>query len=349
MKIAHTADIHLHSDHPQRLAALEQIVKLATERQADLLLIAGDLFDDNHQAQLLRPQLRTLFSNLPFSIVAIPGNHDQKAYEPGSYYGQNFYPLNKHPYAIYEHRHCRVVGVPYFDGSLAPLIPQLRREVKPDALNLLLLHCTWALPHFTDQDYGGEGQGRYLPVTADLLNNLGYDYILAGHFHATYTVQELPCGTKFIYSGSPVSVTAREQGRRGINWLENGRHNMLVLDSYYHQTLTYNLTGKEWQQVLNQLEQDLDHHPDHLCQLLIEMTGFCSEDETQIQRLLDQLVAGRTNTRVNHACRSVRKIQADSLYQRVEQKLAAADIDESMRRLARDLLLAAFIRQAAEG
>lgn len=349
MKIAHTADIHLHTDHSQRLAALEQVVKLAAAKQADLLLIAGDMFDDNHQAQLFRPQLRDLFSDLPFTVVAIPGNHDQKAFAPGAYFGENFHALNMHPFAVYDHPRCRVVGVPYFDGSLAPLVPQLRRQVNPETLNVLMLHCTWALPHFTDQDYGGEGQGRYLPVTTELLTNLGYDYILAGHFHTTYTVQQLPCGARFVYSGSPVSVTAREQGRRGINWVEKGQCSMVQLDSYYHQTLSYNLTGNEWQQIHARLEQDLKHHPDHLCQLLVEVAGFSPEQENQVRQQLEQLVAGRANTRINHAYRSVDKIIADPLYQRVEQHLAAAAVEEGQRNLVRHLLLDAFCRLAAEG
>ena len=45
MKIAITADLHLHSNHPERRDALEDILQQINSEGISDLIIAGDLFD----------------------------------------------------------------------------------------------------------------------------------------------------------------------------------------------------------------------------------------------------------------------------------------------------------------
>ncbi len=349
MKILHTADVHLHQDHPRRLEALKKVLQLATEKGADLVLIAGDLFDNDNQAQQLRPQLRSFLSDLPFPVLAIPGNHDQHALGQGTHYGKSFKPLANKPYEIFDHDQCRVVGVPYFEGSLAPLLPELRQLPKEGVLNILMLHCTWALPNFTDRDYGDEGHGRYLPVTEQLLKENGFDLVLAGHFHTTYIVRELPCGSRFVYSGSPISITSREQGRRSVNWIEDGQCQPLELDTDYHQTIARSLTGRQWEEVLAEIEKNAADHPDYICQLLIQVDGYAPGSEQDIHRELEKLASGRNNTTVEHLYRGVGSLLDDKLYKRIKQSLDAAETDERLAQQAHNMLLEAFVRQAGEG
>jgi len=75
MKIIHTSDLHLNSKNPERVKALEAIISLGKSEDVDLVLVAGDLFDSNQEADRSRPALRDLLSSLPFKVLAIPGNH----------------------------------------------------------------------------------------------------------------------------------------------------------------------------------------------------------------------------------------------------------------------------------
>ncbi len=45
MKILHTADLHLRSENDERWAALTAVVDIGKKQKADVLVIAGDLFD----------------------------------------------------------------------------------------------------------------------------------------------------------------------------------------------------------------------------------------------------------------------------------------------------------------
>lgn len=348
MKILHTADVHLHTRHPRRLEALTKVVNLGREENIDLLLIAGDLFDDHHQAELLRGEVRRLFSNLPYKVLAIPGNHDERAFSEESYYGSDFIPLTQRPYALWETPQWRIVALPYGDGSFAPLVPILKDAVDPNRKNILLLHCTWSLPHYSSEDYGGDDQLRYLPVTEAALTGLGYDYILAGHFHTNYRQRKLPCGSLFVYPGSPVSVSAREQGHRSVNFVDANGCRQMLLDSWYYQSLDYHLNLNNTEDVLQGLARDISQHPDQYCDLTVTVGGYIQEAEQDFQQSLNSVLGNRVNTKLNPNYRSAVHIYSDSLYQRFQQRLEQ-ETDPKQQELMKTMILDAFSQLLAEG
>lgn len=89
MRILHTGDLHLGAKlgmvdrTGDQLCSLDAIMDYCDARQADVLIIAGDVFDDYQGGSLTRtvdelarrlvPQLRT-----GLRVVVIPGNHDRE-------------------------------------------------------------------------------------------------------------------------------------------------------------------------------------------------------------------------------------------------------------------------------
>lgn len=337
MKIMHTADVHLSSHHPQRLQALRKVVELGRDEGIDLLLVAGDLFDDDQQARVLKGEVRDLFSNIPFKVVAIPGNHDQKAFAEESFYGTEFTALTAKPYSILDFPDWRLVGVPYGEVSFASLREELKQAATPGKNNILMLHCSWSLPFHTDEDYGGEDL-RYLPVTEATLTGLGYDYILAGHFHSSYRQRILPCKAVFVYPGSPVSITSREQGRRAVNFIADSRCKAIGLDSPYYQTLEYFLDGSNTDSMLAQLAREIALHPDEYCSLTVRVKGYTQEKESQLQATLQQILASRKNTTLIPDFHGVGEIFADPLYQRIRERIDQEEGTQGME----EMLVAAF-------
>ena len=86
MKILHTADWHLgkrlekFSRLEEQREVLEEIIGLADEHQVDVVLIAGDLFDNfnpaNEAVELFYKTLKRLSNNGRRAVIAIAGNHD---------------------------------------------------------------------------------------------------------------------------------------------------------------------------------------------------------------------------------------------------------------------------------
>ena len=86
MKILHTADWHLGKklDHFSRLEeqrlVMQEICTIADEQNADLIIVAGDLFDTFNPpveaVDLLYKTLKRLTDNGKRPVIAIAGNHD---------------------------------------------------------------------------------------------------------------------------------------------------------------------------------------------------------------------------------------------------------------------------------
>jgi exonuclease SbcD len=86
MKILHTADWHLgkrldrFSRLEEQALVMEELIQIADEQQVDLILIAGDLFDNFNPGveavQLFYKTLKRLSLNGKRPVIAISGNHD---------------------------------------------------------------------------------------------------------------------------------------------------------------------------------------------------------------------------------------------------------------------------------
>lgn len=86
MKILHTADWHLgkrldrFSRMEEQILVMEEIIGIADEEQVDLILVAGDLFDNFNPGvepvELFYKTLKRLSLNGKRPVIAISGNHD---------------------------------------------------------------------------------------------------------------------------------------------------------------------------------------------------------------------------------------------------------------------------------
>ena len=214
MKIIHTSDIHLSSRKKERLEALEDILKKAGEKKADLVVISGDMFDSNEEADILRPQLRKMLSSLPYSIIAIPGNHDMEAFSSDMNFGDSIEVLNKLPFEKLEYNDVRIIAIPYANQVFNDLATDLKDSIDDSKINILMIHCSLDIPYLGEDEYGDEKRQAYLPVNSKVLADIGFNFVFAGHFHSRTIESRLSEKTLFFYSGSPVSISRKEKGRR---------------------------------------------------------------------------------------------------------------------------------------
>ena len=86
MKILHTADWHLgkrlenFSRLDEQKLVMKELVDIANAEQVDLVLVAGDLFDNfnpsTEAVELFYKTLKQLSDNGKRPVIAIAGNHD---------------------------------------------------------------------------------------------------------------------------------------------------------------------------------------------------------------------------------------------------------------------------------
>lgn len=90
MKILHTADWHLgkkldsFSRLEEQVLVMNEIIEIADQQQVDIVLIAGDLFDNFNPSveavELFYKTLKRLSNNGKRPVIAIAGNHDSPSF-----------------------------------------------------------------------------------------------------------------------------------------------------------------------------------------------------------------------------------------------------------------------------
>ena len=82
IKIAHSSDIHVDPTYAPRLPdgdvlyPLRQVLRAAQAAQADLVLLAGDVFEHNRLPQDVVDAAARLLADAGRPVVMLPGNHD---------------------------------------------------------------------------------------------------------------------------------------------------------------------------------------------------------------------------------------------------------------------------------
>lgn len=222
MKFIHTADLHLgaNPDAGKRYSEergqeiWETFSRLITEcdrQEADLLLIAGDLF---HRQPLLRElkEVNYLFSKLvKTKVVLIAGNHDYLKWD--SYYrtfhwNTNVFPLlgDKLQCADFPEISTCVYGFSYHQREITENRYDKAKPWGKETCEILLAHG---------------GDEKHIPINKKELLSLGYDYIALGHIHKPGIVEK----NKANYAGAPEPVDKNDTGAHGyiLGEMKEGR------------------------------------------------------------------------------------------------------------------------------
>jgi len=208
----HTSDVHLESDTfgsgvsgdrmRQRLRrAFSAVIELANARHAELLLIAGDLFDSSRVPDEALTFALDTIAAARMPVAMIPGNHD--AHDERSIYAAlraEELPSNLH---LFLEPEGRVVDFPELSArvwgrALVAHSPAYRPlSGLPPAE-----HGVWniALAHGLLVDDGNDGE-RSSPISPQEIEASGYDYLALGHVHV---FSDVSCGsTTAFYCGTP--------------------------------------------------------------------------------------------------------------------------------------------------
>lgn len=184
MLIIHTADLHLGAcpdaaepwgkNRKQELwDSFEKLIEAVEKQQADLLLIAGDLF---HRPPLLRElrEVNDRFASLTKTrVVLIAGNHDfigKNSFYQGFVWSDNVTFLGDEEITSVKlpRLNVQVYGLSYHKREIRK---RLYDDVRPEDngyYHILLAHG---------------GDETHIPYTKEKLAKSGFDYIAFGHIH----------------------------------------------------------------------------------------------------------------------------------------------------------------------
>lgn len=222
IRVLHAADLHMDSPFEalgeekaalcrrEQRELLQRLTELALAREADVLLLAGDLLDTGFAYRETTEVLRETLSALRIPVFIAPGNHDY--YSARSPWARMEMPENVHVFRSASMEcvplpelDAEVFGAAFTDESCAPL---LRQFTPPEnAENRLRLMCI--------HGEVGSGEGKYNPITDAELAACGMHYVALGHVHACSGLRQAG-ETFYAWSGCPEGRGFDETGEKGV-------------------------------------------------------------------------------------------------------------------------------------
>ncbi len=347
-RVLHTADVHLRSNSPERRDALESVLEHAERNSFDVVTVGGDLFDAPEDVETLRPELRNdLFADRAIDIVLIPGNHDVEAYRGDEFFGDACTVLTTSPFEhwLAPSGDLRITGLPYRESADDALLLELQNRADFDGTEVLLVHCSLDVP-FDDVD-SGEGEGHhYFPLTEQILEALGFDYYLAGHYHGPHKLT-LANGAEFTYPGTPASTSVTETGQRRVNTLLQGEGlGFESLDTFHYLRKAETVTPGTESTLLEKIEDWAASTVRESANASVRVDGFVQLEESTFHDRLTDAAAPAT---VENNTRSVAHLESHQLFAAFESELAETDWAEDTKTAVTRRTLEVFTQLSAQG
>lgn len=224
----HTADWHLGHTYwrigPRaaqsstwRLDAVRRIWSLAAEKNADFILVAGDVFDSDTPSAAWRRHAVELLADAPAPVYLISGNHDPCA--QGSVWFQSDFAG---ALAGIPNVHLATEAAPLETDGDALLFPcpVTRKYTRDDATawipaasrgekwRLGLAHGHW-------KGYFSSGEEQVHDVIAnDCADRAGLDYLALGDYHSYTPADHAAAKARTFYAGTP-EIGAKDNIRGG--------------------------------------------------------------------------------------------------------------------------------------
>ncbi|SFC31857.1 metallophosphoesterase family protein [Clostridium uliginosum] len=231
IRILHTADLHFDTPfsgmpHNQALRSKEElkevfntIIDITLEEKVDILLIAGDIFDNLSVNKSTLYFIKNCFERInKVKVFISPGNHDP--FNERSFYNIVDWPENVHVFkgdmkkVVIEDLNTVVWGAgfnsTYIEESLLKNVKRIEGYN-----NIMLLHG--------EITYLGQNNS-YNPITEIEIGESNMDYIALGHRHKYSDIKKIK-NTYYSYSGCPQGRGFDELGDKGVVLID-------VLDKY---------------------------------------------------------------------------------------------------------------------
>lgn len=355
MKILHTSDLHLREVNSERWNALQTIVETADDKDADILTIAGDLFDRDVHGEQLRSELRSLFTENTFEVVLVSGNHDVNSFREGLHFGDNVTVITDHREAVrFEDLNLRLWGLPHENISHEKTytkIQSMSDSISDDTCtDCLLYHGNLVLPSYQSLEFGDEGKEKYMPVKLSYFDDTGFDYVLGGHYHARSRSHAYEGGT-FLYPGAPTRVSGSEIGPRHAYVIQSTTDfKKTEIKVPYYENIVVKLEP-DYENPTQEITDSLSSL-DRRARPVVTITGFFdgkrigfTEKELK-QELKDIVVGDFGSDEYNFECQDVSTILDSELYGEFIDELDDRDLSEDRHNeeTIRDIALQAMMK-----
>lgn len=203
--LVHSSDLHIDDElEPGRyhgLDGLRFVLEAADSVNADVVLLAGDTFDNGRVSESVARQAGAILANARVPVVVLPGNHDPATSE-GIFHRSGMLGLpmawvigHTHPESIMlADLDLEILGRPHRSyKDMSPLPERTERQAR---WQVIVAHGHYVAP----EDWADEAHRSWRISSAEI-GATGADYIALGHWdrHVAVGDGRVPA----YYSGAP--------------------------------------------------------------------------------------------------------------------------------------------------
>ncbi|HEC35050.1 MAG TPA: DNA repair exonuclease [Anaerolineae bacterium] len=266
VRILHTSDVQLDAPfhflgdkgqrHRQQLRKTFQcIVDMAAEAGFDLLLITGDLFNDNRPHQDTIDFVVSQLGRLDIPVCILPGNHD--CYDSTSVYRKARFPDNvviftEQP-TIREFAELDVTVYGNAILSRQSRLSPLRGLTRTGTMrwHIALAHGNLVRPDIADPSR---------PIRPEEISASGMDYVAMGDWHAFADYSQ--GRVKAFYSGAPEPTAPDQKGAGYVACIEIDENGMQVrperVGTISTDGISVDVAGKSVPQIVEEIRARAD-------------------------------------------------------------------------------------------
>ena len=286
MKILHTADIHLRKGDTKRIDVLQWLIDKGTALEIDYFIIAGDLFESDADASVLRSETKKIFEKAKTEFLIIPGNHDAKSFSHDYDCGKNVIQLTKTPFEVIELNGLTVCGIPYQNKKFSECVKNI-----PGEIDILIAHGTLYDSSFIFSMLDDK-ETEYMPIYRANLQNLAR-YIAMGHLHSR-SIEKDYKNTKVVYPGSPIAFDTKCEDTRHFYLINIDKKNLKIerlqvdISPYWLRKELFVFPGNE-EEILNEIESHLANLDVTDIMPNIIINGFIGEKNKDFKNKIDEI------------------------------------------------------------
>ena len=229
VKILHCSDLHIDTpfkDLPESISEKRKeevketfinIVDLCKKEEIQILLIAGDFFDNlrvyKASIELIKRKFKEIYKT---KIFISAGNHDP--YNKKSFYDLIHWPKNVYVFKnnieeiVLEDFNTVICGFSFNENYIKERKLKGYKVPKKYENYIKIMVCHGVL---TTEGAANRGEIFYNPIVEEDIKNIDVDYLALGHTHTFSGIKKIG-NTFYSYSGCPEGRNFNELGDKGI-------------------------------------------------------------------------------------------------------------------------------------
>ena len=205
--LVHSSDLHVDDGYTARQwggdanGPLRAVLETASNVEADVVVLAGDIFEHNRLPEPVLKETREILKNYGREVVLLPGNHDPLTDDSVWLRGRIYEPNNVHVIGIsrknsvsFPELDLQVSGRPHRDYE--DMSPLEKPQIKKYRWNIILAHG-----HYEAKPNLNNPLRPSWIISAEEIRQVNASYLALGHWNTAKRVGGRVAHA--YYSGSP--------------------------------------------------------------------------------------------------------------------------------------------------